>query len=133
MRLFLLTLLLIVGLSACTNPPRFDNEEYRIVVDLRVLMEDPDKICETPETAKDTALQLKDLTHYLRVYNEYNSENVTFYEMTAEIDDMATEMVAAYNDEENYPPSLVYCSHKTRTILKNIITLQQISRNKYYD
>jgi predicted DNA-binding protein (UPF0278 family) len=132
MKKLILAGLISMSLSSCALydayvTAHFDNNEYKLINDIRTASNQSASTCGKPE-AKQAVDNLYDLSLQFKNYGEFIPHNEETQKAAKELEEIVKDFRDRYRKPE--PVSMFYCTTKFTTIERNAVKIQNIVGTK---
>jgi predicted DNA-binding protein (UPF0278 family) len=132
MKKLILSLSILVGLNGCALydayvTAHFDNNEYKLINDIRTMSNQSASTCGKTE-AKQAVDNLYDLSLQFKNYGEFIPNNEETQRAAKELEEIVKDFRDRYRKPE--PVSMFYCTTKFTTIERNAVKIQNIVGTK---
>jgi len=119
MKTLVLVLLGAIVVTSCSIfPPKYDNNEYQLLVELEVASRRIKENCSDPNTIRQYLESMAHSTEILNTYSFYLPNNTDLFEISKILVHDIQEMKGRYNDGKK--PSEIYCKLKAETLTAKV-------------
>ena len=117
MKVFLIAVLFIAG---CSFAPKYDNNEYGMLIDIQIQIEDVANTCENEALNARYLKKLHRTTRTFDLYSEHLPQSEDIHTISSIIDNDVKQFLK-FNKDNNHNPA--YCIRKTTLMHKKVEAL----------
>ena len=117
----------VVLLSACAFPSKFDSNEQARITDIVTWTVDEKAVCENANRAFLVARDVDDHARWLVIYGGSIPDNDALTTMYVRLREISRDMVKRYGQGPDKDPSRTYCELKVKNINRAAKTMLDVS------